>query len=305
MDEQKIIPPYNYPYCAFEFPTWNPVQQNCYSYFTQDCNLVVSASVASGKTVIAEAIFGYELSLSSNAKVAYVCPLKALGNEKYNDWNRHETFAPYPKVMLSSDNYIEEEKLQDARMILSTIESLNIKCRKNASWLKDVKVLVFDEAHLFNDENRGAGAEALMINMSIINPDCRLICLSGTLSNCKEIASWLKRLNDKKTYFVNSNWRPTELIKNVVISEELSDWEKDIEKIIAGSGDEKILIFVHSKRIGEEISKYLKKQGIKNAFYNADLRANIKDRILFDYKQKYSDLNVLIATNSLGVELNL
>ena len=83
MDKQKIIPPYNYPYCAFDFTNWNPVQEKCYSYFTQDCNLVVSASVASGKTVIAEAIFGYELAQNSNSKIAYVCPLKALGNEKY------------------------------------------------------------------------------------------------------------------------------------------------------------------------------------------------------------------------------
>ena len=305
MDKQKIIPPYNYPYCAFDFTNWNPVQEKCYSYFTQDCNLVVSASVASGKTVIAEAIFGYELAQNSNSKIAYVCPLKALGNEKYNDWNRHETFASYHKVMLSSDNYVGEEKLQDARMILSTIESLNIKCRKNATWLKDIKVLVFDEAHLFNDENRGAGAEALMINMSIINPNCRLICLSGTLSNCKEIASWLKHLNNKKTFFVNSNWRPTELIKRVVISEDLKDWETDILKIIQSAGDDKVLIFVHSKRIGEEISKFLKGKKIRNAFYNADLRTNIKERILFDFKQSYSDLNVLIATNSLGAGLNL
>jgi replicative superfamily II helicase len=48
-----INSPLNYPYCEFDFIDWNPVQKKCYPYFTQDCNLVVSASTASGKTIIA------------------------------------------------------------------------------------------------------------------------------------------------------------------------------------------------------------------------------------------------------------
>ena len=51
-----------YPYCRFEFPEWNPVQEKCLELFTQDCNMVVGASVASGKTAIAEAVMGYELT---------------------------------------------------------------------------------------------------------------------------------------------------------------------------------------------------------------------------------------------------
>lgn len=301
----KIISPYNYPFCHFDFMSWNPVQEKCYPYFEQDCNLIVSASVASGKTVIAEAIFGYILHQNITDKVVYVCPLKALGYEKYNDWAKHETFSQYDKVMLSSDEYIEEEKIQASRMIISTIESMNIKCRKRCNWIRDIKALVFDEAHLFNDEHRGASAESLMMNLSYLNPECRLICLSGTLSNCKEVATWLKKLNGKKTYFINSDWRPTKLKQNVIISETIQDWEKDIIKIVKQNNDEKILIFVHSKQVGEKLSKALKQKGIFNAFYNADLRKNIKEKILMDFKMKYSDLNVLIATNSLGAGINL
>lgn len=301
----KIIEPYNYPYCEFDFIDWNPVQKQVYPYFEQDCNLVISSSVASGKTVNAEAIFGFELNTKENSKVVYVSPLKALGKEKFNDWSKHETFKNFSKVLVSSDEIVTKSDFENSRMIISTIESMNIRCRKKEKWIKEVRAFVFDEAHLFNDENRGAGAESLLINLSLLNKNCRFICLSGTLSNAKDIAKWLKNLNDKKTFCISSNWRPTELIQNVEIANELFEQEKIMENICKKNRGEKILIFVHSKKIGETICSYLKNKGITTAFYNADLRSGIKDRIIEDFKCSYSGLDVLITTSSLSMGINL
>ena len=301
----KIFEPYNYPYCEFKFTDWNPVQKQVYPYFEQDCNLVISASVAAGKTAIAEAIFGYELQENPNNKVIYVSPLKALGKEKFNDWNKHETFKNFSKVVMSSEDVVTNEELENSRMILSTIESLNIKCRKREKWIKQVKVLIFDEAHLFNDEHRGASAESLLINISILNPNCRIICLSGTLSNAKEIARWIKNLNQKQTYCISSNWRPNKIIQSIEVADKFYEQEKIIEKICKKNEDEKIIIFVHSKKIGDSLKEYLKSKGIITAFYKSDLLPKIKNKILEDFKSPYSSLNVLITTNSLSMGINL
>lgn len=302
-----IYNPYNYPYCEFTFNEWNPVQLKCYPFFTEDCNLVVSASTAAGKTVIAEAIMGYELFKSDLSKVIYVSPLKAIGNEKFIDWTKHETFKKYSKVLVSSENHITQSEFENSRMIVSTVESINLRCRARDKWLKDVRVLIFDEAHLINDDSRGAGSEAMVMALTKLNPDCRIICLSGTMSNYIEIAKWLKACNHKSTKYVNSTWRPSELIKRIEIAENFKEQQEMIlcEAKKSDKEDKKVLVFVHSKQVGENICKYLKDYGINCAFYNAGLKSNIKDKMLYDFKNAYSNLNILVCTSSLGMGVTL
>lgn len=300
-----MIQAYNYPYCEFSFASWNPVQEKAYPYFEQDCNLVCSASVASGKSAIAEAIFGYELFDNEKSKVIYVSPLKAIGVEKFNEWDKHDTFSKYPKVLVSSDNYVSDNEFVSSRMIVSTIESINIQCRKRSNWIKDVKVLVFDEVHLINNESRGAGSESMLMNLSLLNPNCRLICLSGTLSNHKEIALWLKNLNKKPSFFITSSWRPNKLIQKVVNINTVEEQNNFIESKCRDLTSEKVLVFVHSKFIGERICEHLKKKGVTSAFYNASLRQSIREKMLNDFRSIYSGLDVLIATNSLGMGVTL
>jgi replicative superfamily II helicase len=302
-----IYQPYNYPYCDFKFTDWNPVQLKCYPFFTEDCNLVVSASTASGKTVIAEAIMGYELSKTETSKVVYVSPLKAIGNEKFNDWSKHETFKKFNKVLVSSETNVTQNDFESSRMIISTVESMNLRCRARDKWLKDVKVLIFDEAHLINDDSRGAGSEAMIMALTKLNPDCRIICLSGTMSNYIEIAKWLKACNNKSTKYVNSSWRPSELIKRIEIIEDFKEQQNIILNISKEihQEDKKMLIFVHSKQVGENVCKHLKEYGISCAFYHAGLKSNIKEKMLVDFKSNYSSLNILVCTSSLSMGVTL
>ena len=299
--------PCDYPYCDFDFPEWNPVQAKCVPFFTEDCNLVVSASTASGKTAIAEAIMGYELKRKDTNKVVYVSPLKAIGSEKHQEWSRHDTFREYPIALVSSDNETTQSDFENSRLIVSTVESMNLRCRARDRWVKDVAVLVFDEAHLLMDETRGSGSEALIMNITMLNPNCRIICLSGTLSNHIEIAKWLKACNGKTTRYVSSSWRPTELIKSVEIAEDLEEQQeyllKETRRII--KDEEKMLIFVHSKVVGENLCKFLRKYNVSCAFYNAGVQKNAREKMIADFRDEYSGLNVLICTSSLGMGVTL
>ena len=299
--------PYSYPYCDFNFGEWNPVQAKCVPFFTDDCNLVVSASTASGKTAIAEAIMGYELKRNDTNKAVYVSPLKAIGSEKYKEWSHHDTFGDYPIALVSSDNDTTQGDFENSRLIVSTVESMNLRCRARDRWIKDVSVLVFDEAHLLMDESRGSGSESLVMNITALNPSCRVICLSGTLSNHVEVAKWLKACNGKTTRYVNSAWRPTELIKSVEVAEDLEEQQKYILKearrII--KEEQKMLVFVHSKVVGESLCKYLKEYGVASAFYNAGIQPKVRERIIADFRDEYSGLNVLVCTSSLGMGVTL
>jgi len=299
--------PFEYPYCDFDFDEWNPVQMKCVPFFTEDCNLVVSASTASGKTVIAEAIMGYELAKNHSSKAVYVSPLKAIGNEKHGDWTRHPTFREYQIALVSSDNETTQSDFENSRLIVSTVESMNLRCRARDRWIRDVSVLVFDEAHLLMDESRGSGSESLIMNITMLNPKCRIVCLSGTMSNYLEIAKWLKACNQKATRYVNSSWRPTELVKSVEIAEDFDEQDKFIlkEARIINDEEQKMLVFVHSKTVGENLCKFLKDYGVSCAFYHAGVQPKVRERMIADFRNDYSGLNVLICTSSLGMGVTL
>lgn len=207
--------------------------------------------------------------------------------------------------MLSSDNYIQQKQLQNARIIVATIQSINICCRRRDAWLQKVSLLTFDQAHLFNHEKRGSGSQALIMNICFINPNCRILCLSGTLSNIKQIAKWIKGLNGLPTYFIDSKWRPTKLYKTIQVAEDTKQQLNFLLKTINKNPKEKILIFVHSKKIGEYFCKQIRKSGIRSVFYCSDLTFEKRKQIIEKFKDQYDNLNVLIATNSLSMGINI
>ena len=299
--------PYEYPYCDFDFDEWNPVQMKCVPFFTEDCNLVVSASTASGKTVIAEAIMGYELARTQTSKVVYVSPLKAIGNEKHGDWMRHPTFRDYPIVIVSSENDVTQSDFENSRLIVSTVESMNLRCRARDRWIRDISVLVFDEAHLLMDRSRGAGSESLIMNVTMLNPKCRVVCLSGTMSNYIEIARWLKACNQKTTRYVSSDWRPTELVKSVEMAEDFDEQSRFILQEARRMVDEdrKMLVFVHSKVVGEKLCKFLRDYSVSCAFYHSGVMPKARETMIADFRNEYSGLHVLVCTSSLGMGVTL
>ena len=299
--------PYEYPYCDFDFDEWNPVQLKCVPFFTEDCNLVVSASTASGKTVIAEAIMGYELARTQTSKVVYVSPLKAIGNEKHGDWMRHPTFRDYPIVIVSSENDVTQSDFENSRLIVSTVESMNLRCRARDRWIRDISVLVFDEAHLLMDKSRGAGSESLIMNVTMLNPKCRVVCLSGTMSNYIEIARWLKACNQKTTRYVSSDWRPTELVKSVEMAEDFDEQSRFILQEARRMVDEdrKMLVFVHSKMVGENLCKFLRDYSVSCAFYHSGVMPKARETMIADFRNEYSGLHVLVCTSSLGMGVTL
>ena len=127
-------------------------------------SLVVSAPTASGKTLIGKLALLYEI-LVNKKKGLYVVPLKSLANEKYKDFkNKYEKIGI--KVEISTGDYDSpSEYLKNYDLIILTIEKLDSLIRHKASWLKDVGVIVFDEAHMIADPNRGPTLEMLITRL--------------------------------------------------------------------------------------------------------------------------------------------
>lgn len=289
----------DFKYFQWDFNCFNPVQEAAYPFFATDSNLIISSSMASGKTTIAEAVMAYELT---RGYVAYVCPLKALLVQQGESWKNTVLGERGISVFSSDENTLD---VDIKPFIMATIESLDIKVRKKVEWIKKLKCFVFDEAHLIGHIKRGSDSEALIMGLSELNKDCRIIFLSGTLGNAEQISKWLKNLNGKDTKFINSNWTPCKIRKTICISDDNEKTYQKIKGVIKANPYHKNLIFVHSKKYGEAICKRLCSEGVRCVFYYADLDIQKKRKMVEAFKDNYNSLSTMVTTSSLGMGINL
>lgn len=69
-------------------------------------------------------------------------------------------------------------------MVIATPEKIDAYSRKSLSFLSKINLLLVDEVHMLNFEERGATLEAVVSRiMSINNP--RIIAVSATIPNIK------------------------------------------------------------------------------------------------------------------------
>jgi helicase len=291
----------SYSYFRCDFTDFNPVQAACAHVFAADYNIVVSTPTASGKTTIAECVFGHVLH--NGGSVVYASPMKALLHEKYQRWIDRPEFAPHTPTLLTGDDSATEDMLTSSSMVLSTLESLYLQVIRNALWLQRVGCLVVDEAHIIGDPERGALLEALLMRFTRLNPVARLLLLSGTLYNALQVATWVKALNRKPTNLVRSDWQPVKTEKTILDVTPKTMQAEVLRLVVEVYPHDQTLVFVHSKKTGKELTKYLTANGVKTAFYRADLSRKQRDSFGEAFRQQ--QLPVLVTTSSLAMGVNL
>jgi replicative superfamily II helicase len=300
-----------YPYKMF-----NPIQSATLSYLDSEDNLVISAPTSSGKTICGE--FIGSVNLGRRSKVVYLVPMKAIAEERFQEWSdlKHP-WGKVKKAILTGDYDLtpkRQEELNQASVIIMTYEMFSVRVRNSSSessmWIQNVGVLIVDEAHFLSSDGRGDHLEHGLVGFIGINPDARLVLLSATLINSVEIAEWLSKVTNKKFTVFQSNYRPCQLTMhyltfrdNVYWAEEEEEKIEQVKNIVEAHKDQ-WLVFVHAKAIGyrlqKELSDYL---GEPVAFHCADRAMEERRKIEHDFKRRV--LRVLIATSTLAYGVNL
>ncbi|MBW3000073.1 DEAD/DEAH box helicase [Candidatus Woesearchaeota archaeon] len=176
-------------------------------------NMLVCTPTGSGKTLVAE-IAALNAVLNNEGKAVYVVPLRALANEKYNEFKKF--YKGLARTALSiGDLDSADPYLRDYDLIVTTSEKLDSVIRHRANWLKDIKVVIIDEIHLLNDPGRGPTLEILITLLRKLLKKIQLIGLSATIGNPKELAEWLE------AELIIDEWRPVELKKGVYLEGEV------------------------------------------------------------------------------------
>jgi helicase len=208
----KELPDYIQEFLRFKgIETLNPPQLDSIPYLVDTENvrsLVVSAPTGSGKTLIAE-IGIVETLLIQRKKAVYLTPLRALATEKYTDFKAYKEKYDIKVAVRTGDYESKEEGLKDYDIIVSTYEKFDSMSRKGPDWLKEVGVVVVDEAHMLTDTERGPALECMLTRVRQRYPDARLLLLSAVMPNVLDFARWLN------ADFIESKWRAVPLKEGV------------------------------------------------------------------------------------------
>lgn len=153
-------------------------------------DLFAAAPTGSGKTAVAMTAI---LKAFKNGKRAiFTSPIKALSNEKYCDFR---TKLDGRVSLLTGDIKVRCTQSGgdgQGELIIMTAEILRNKLLydKIDDDLIDVEVVVIDETHYINSEDRGSVYEESIMSLP---KNIQLVCLSATLDKPQEFCNWLSQ----------------------------------------------------------------------------------------------------------------
>ncbi|RYZ17789.1 MAG: DEAD/DEAH box helicase, partial [Myxococcaceae bacterium] len=232
-------------------------------------NLLLCAPTGSGKTNVAllcmlgmvQRHLDTQGAVPSSAtfKIVYVAPMKALVQECVQTFGKR--LAPLGMAVreLSGDQSLSRSELTSTHVIVTTPEKWDVVTRKvsERGFAQAVRLVIIDEVHLLHDE-RGPVLEALVARMlrgaeTSGAGHVRLVGLSATLPNYRDVAAFL-RVKKEGLFFFDNSFRPVPLqqqfvgimekkaLKRVNLMNEIC-----YEKALLHGTKNQVLIFVHSR----------------------------------------------------------
>ncbi|MGZ4864470.1 MAG: DEAD/DEAH box helicase [Halobacteriota archaeon] len=328
----------------FPFSYFNQMQSHVLPrLLTSDENVVVAAPTASGKTVLAELAMVRELSKTKRGKILYLAPLRALTNEKESEWKTLFTPMGFEVYVVSGERELDPSKARSAQIIISTPEKWDSSSRKHSTthkFVNDVSVIIIDEVHLLDSDERGGVLEALVTRMKRIRRDkVRIVALSATMPNVGEVAQWIGAPDDY-TFTFDDTFRPVPLNadvfrynpgKNKFVDKYIRLY-KAVQLIERHIPDGQALIFVATRsdtvqaatklveifekkstklasNESEQIAKQIKNKSLSEAvrngvgFHHAGLVK--QDRDIVEGAFKGGHIKILVSTSTLAWGVNL
>lgn len=217
-------------------------------------NYIVIAPTSTGKTLIAElAIFDL---LKRGGRALYLVPSKVLVKEKLDE------FEYLTNKYYISDGY-GERAWSNADLLILTFESFFYHILRKGEYLKRFSLAIVDEFHLLYDARRGCNLEKNLILLKEF--DMRIICLSATFEDKREVASWL----NAKLITIPETYRKIKL-KEFVLPLHDCPKNKRIEEFfysLLRNKNHPYLIFCRTKNFSisraEKMMKFLKKNNMQ------------------------------------------
>lgn len=274
-------------------------------------DLLVVSATGSGKTLVGE-LPGI-INAMKGKKFLFLTPLVALANQKYRDFKKKYSSLGLKVAIKVGRNRIKSKgilKIPDldissADIVVGTYEGIDYLIRSgNFKVLNELGLILIDEIHMINDEDRGSRLNGLIKRMKDLFPSSQIIGLSATVKNPKFLADKF----DMK--LVKYSQGPVPLERHLVYLRNESEKRNIIKKLVKKEYYNKSskgfngqsIIFTNSRRKTRQIANYLKDNRIKAESYHAGLSYNKKEKIERDFDKGKISAVVTTAALAAGVD---
>lgn len=181
-----------------KFPFFNPIQTQVFTaVYNGDDNIFIGAPTGSGKTICAEFAILRMLSQDPDSRCVYITPKEALADLIYIDWHNKFALQLGKKVVcLTGETGTDLKLLAKGNIVISTPEKWDVLSRrwKQRKNVQNISLFIVDELQLIGGED-GPVLEVICSRMryvsSQIERQIRIVALSSSLSNAKDVAQWL------------------------------------------------------------------------------------------------------------------
>lgn len=255
---------------SFPYESLNRVQSRLYpTTFGTNENILLCAPTGAGKTNVALCCILNEIAKHRNEdgtinlddfKIIYIAPMRSLVQEVTGNFSKR--LAPHGITVseLTGDHQLTKAQIFATQLIVCTPEKWDIITRKNQGTLMSLcKLILIDEIHLLHDD-RGPVLESIVARtirqIESTQEEVRMVGLSATLPNYKDVATFLNVDFDKGLFFFDNSFRPVPLeqtyvgitekkaIKRLMMMNEIV-YSKMIAQVEQGN---QIIIFTHSRK---------------------------------------------------------
>ena len=169
---------------------------------------VIQMPTSSGKTTSVSLAIQSAFLSKRTSIVIVVAPFKALCKEilfdmeKFFAFDENTTVTEFSDIPEPSEIELATSELMVKKIFVMTPEKLAYILKHNTEIIKSINMIVFDEAHLFDDESRGTDYELLLATINnYLRPDAQKILVSAVIPNADMLNSWI----NKDGVVVNNN----------------------------------------------------------------------------------------------------
>ena len=219
-------------------------------------------------------------------KIVYIAPMKALVQEMVGNFNSRLKPFGIKVSELTGDRQLTKEQISETQIIVTTPEKWDVITRKSTdtSYTNLVRLIIIDEIHLLHDD-RGPVLESIIARTlrrgEQTNESVRLIGLSATLPNYRDVAKFL-RVDEKVGLFhFDASFRPCPLKQQFIgVTEKRAIMRHQVmnevcyEKVREHAGTDQCLVFVHSRKETAKTAKALRDLAIERGTITQFIRAN-------------------------------
>lgn len=161
---------------------------------------VIQMPTSSGKTTSVSLAIQSAFLSKRTSIVIVVAPFRALCKEilfdmeKFFAFDENTTVTEFSDIPEPSEIELVATESIIKKVFVMTPEKLAYILKHSKEIIESINMIVFDEAHLFDDEFRGTDYELLLATINnYLRPDAQKILVSAVISNADMLNSWINK----------------------------------------------------------------------------------------------------------------